>query len=86
MNVVTMRSEKREIPHKVVKKHLKQKKIRTIKTITKAVCTGVCVGFIPYAVLVGNPWLFAVPLTPVAVYLVTRVKKDLKGWYEDEEM
>lgn len=85
MSVVTM-YEKKTVPPKVVKRRLKKKKVRTIKTITKAVCTGVCVGFIPYAVLVGNSWLFAVPLAPVVVYLVSRVMKDLKGWYEDEEM
>ena len=49
---------------------------------------GVCVGFIPMAIVKGNemPELYAIPLIPVVIYLIYKVVSDLKGWYENEEM
>jgi hypothetical protein len=73
---------------KPVKKPIKKNKVKTAATVTKAVLTGICEGFIPYAVIAGDnsPWLYAIPFAPVVIYLITRVIKDLKGWYENEEM
>lgn len=70
------------------KKKLKSKKIKTAKVIMKFFAFGVCVGFIPMAIVKGNemPELYAIPLIPVVIYLIYKVVSDLKGWYENEEM
>ncbi len=70
------------------KKKLKSKKIKTAKVIMKFFAFGVCVGFIPTAIVKGNemPELYAIPLIPVVIYLIYKVVSDLKGWYENEEM
>lgn len=69
-------------------KALKPKKVKTAKMIIKFFGFGWCIGFIPMAITVGNeiPELYIVPLIPVALYLINRVIKDLKGWYQNEEM
>lgn len=70
------------------KKKLKSKKVKTAKVIMKFFAFGVCVGFIPTAIVKGNemPELYAIPLIPVVIYLIYKVVSDLKGWYENEEM
>lgn len=70
------------------KKKLKSKKVKTAKIIMKFFAFGVCVGFIPTAIVKGNemPELYAIPLIPVVIYLIYKVVSDLKGWYENEEM
>lgn len=70
------------------KKKLKSKKVKIAKVIMKFFAFGVCVGFIPTAIVKGNemPELYAIPLIPVVIYLIYKVVSDLKGWYENEEM
>lgn len=65
---------------------LKASKVKVACTIAKAVGTGVCVGFIPFAVIAHKPILYGIPLIPVLIYLVMRVKQDLKGWYDNDSV
>ena len=73
---------------KTKRRRLKKNKVRTAQVIIRAVGIGVCIGFIPYSIIKGAEchWLYIVPFIPVIIYLIVRIIKDLKGWYEDEEM
>lgn len=69
-------------------RRLKKNKVRTAKVIIRAVGTGICIGFIPYSIIKGAEchWFYIVPFIPVIIYLIVRIIRDLKGWYENEEM
>ncbi len=65
----------------------KNRKAKTAATVTKAVLIGFCMGFLPYVLLNQdtNPRLWAVPLTPVVLYLIYSLITDLKGWLNRDE-
>lgn len=64
-----------------------RKKAKTAATVIKAVLIGFCMGFLPYVLLnqQTNPRLWAVPLTPVVLYLLYSLITDLKGWLNKDE-
>lgn len=64
-----------------------RRKAKTAATVIKAVLIGFCMGFLPYVLLnqQTNPRLWAVPLTPVVLYLIYSLITDLKGWLNKDE-
>ena len=64
-----------------------RRKAKTAATVIKAVLIGFCMGFLPYVLLnqQTNPRLWAVPLTPVVLYLFYSLITDLKGWLNKDE-
>ncbi len=75
-------------PVKVSRKQArKNRKAKTAATVIKAVLIGFCIGFLPYVLLnqQTNPRLWAIPLTPVAMYLIYSMVTDLKGWLNRDE-
>lgn len=67
---------------------IKYRKIKTAKMVIAAVITGACWGCIPYVLRAGidNPYLYLIPLAPVAVYLINKICVDLERWYKNDEM
>ena len=63
---------------------MKPEKRKQASTVLIAVMIGLCEGFLPCAYLLHSvsPWYYAIPLLPIVVYLIIRIVKDLKGWYE----
>lgn len=75
-------------PVKISRKQArKNRKAKTAATVIKAVLIGFCIGFLPYVLLnqQNNPRLWAVPLTPVVLYLIYSLITDLKGWLNRNE-
>lgn len=66
----------------------KRRKIKTLRIVLTALVTGACEGSIPYVLKVGanNPWYYAIPLSPVVVYLFIKICTDLERWYTNDDM
>lgn len=77
---------KQAVPNK--KPAIKQRKIKTARTVITAVVTGACWGCTPYVLNAGvdNKWLYMIPITPVIVYLINKVCDDLERWYKNDEV